>query len=1252
MLGHEADPDLYSPVGLKEAALDSLSFRASVQHFGEQVDLVEKWLEAYVKSILKLSQWLSSLEGLVSSFISASIPPTQLSETIIDHDYTLLAARRYGEGAKAYWSNIISGTKRMDVTMIEPVRGFLQNDLRAFKETRRLLEHFQRQVDNLQARYASQTRAKEASALREDAFQLHEARKAYLKASMDFSVSAPQLRMALDKVLVTALSDQWQVMRNARENTNPALIKWGMDMERVRGWCKEMEGSERAFQRELFTARKKIEESALLASKPSRELDDYSNSTSPSNSRPGKSKTNATQSKGSIDPERQGWLNLKVLTGKPARTSWIRRWFFVKNGIFAWLVQGSRSGGVEESERIGVLLCNVRVASQEDRRFCFEVKTKDISIVLQAETQQELKEWIDTFEAAKEKALEDPKSTDVPPPGTTRVLDPAFAISPPSAPEFAASPADSGMPQFMDDSGNHGSDRASTFPTLSTETINRAGSFDVNSNRRPVVTEKDVDNRDHGSRLMSKLDLHRKAGSAQLSGTSGNPTAGIASLISASHTALPVGPGAMPVIPSQVEPHKSSAARAIGTSKLRNLPYSTLAPNTLASTPIATNLSATAVMISSERRNGVGQLDSSGGMPSGMMANLWGTLDWGYINRLERGEVKPDTDMKPHPGPGAELPHASTFSGNLNSVLEEGQEDLGRRGSTTGHRKTISLDGDSTDLLRTIDNAPEYPTNYPMQLKHQDAQFHLLFPNVHRQERVVLVFRATWNPNDQQELPGRVYLTATNIYFYSLHLGLVLITGIGLRRIAEVTAAPGRDCDFIFLHLKETNNNIDFNRITIKIFLEPLSLLQRRLSFLVQNANSAEPWSLDFIMKALLKLEVDDGDRSPSIDSWDDVSRKHDAKSASQQGARDLKASFQIDQGLFRRNSVDNIEAPRFKLPNKPVDYVPRGMGNAKVEKDFDLSPKALFHVMFGDKSAVWQSLYHERSAQKIKQGPWTHVEGSPLGRTFEYDIQYIGLLGQVRQAKVTDHQTIDVLNDHLCYAVTDRKTPWHLPYHDDYTLVTKIVITHVAKSKCKLSIYTQVNWKRVPVVARELVERKAMSDLELDALDLVDVLADQVRKLGPLSRTKKAIQIFGYVGQQKEVSQFAGSNDPAGTLQIRRTIGQRTLTHLVLESLASLSQDVVTALLQWTLGLVKWIGKTANAHTVILLLLLTSTVGNVLFSSRETSQWWKERHARKYMQRLGVGPDLVMSKAIYIENLNSATSLNQTELDTLSGPW
>jgi hypothetical protein len=111
-------------------------------------------------------------------------------------------------------------------------------------------------------------------------------------------------------------------------------------------------------------------------------------------------------------------------------------------------------------------------------------------------------------------------------------------------------------------------------------------------------------------------------------------------------------------------------------------------------------------------------------------------------------------------------------------------------------------------------------------------------------------------------------------------------------------------------------------------------------------------------------------------------------------------------------------------LPSAPVIYQPPDMNGAAVERQFDISPKGLYHVMFGDKSVVFQLLYHERRAQRIAQGPWIHLDGGHMQRDFSFQIDYVDMFRRHRQANVADYQVIDIINDHVCYVITDKKTP------------------------------------------------------------------------------------------------------------------------------------------------------------------------------------------------------------------------------------
>lgn len=226
----------------------------------------------------------------------------------------------------------------METIIIEPIKTFMTGELRNFKDARKNLEQSQKIFDSTLARYLGQSKTKEPSALREDAFQVHEARKAYLKASLDFCLFAPQLRLAIDKLLVKISTDQWREIRKSRDMTGGAFVKYNTELERVKGWSREMEAGESVFKKELQVARREIAETAAAVSRPSRELEDYNTSTvaylgsGPS--------VNVHRRSGSRS-EKQGWLFLRTISGKPARTLWVRRWFYVKSGIFGWLVQVS-----------------------------------------------------------------------------------------------------------------------------------------------------------------------------------------------------------------------------------------------------------------------------------------------------------------------------------------------------------------------------------------------------------------------------------------------------------------------------------------------------------------------------------------------------------------------------------------------------------------------------------------------------------------------------------------------------------------------------------------------------------------------------------------------------------------------------------------------------------------------------------------------------------------------------------------------
>ncbi|KAI1113213.1 PH domain-containing protein [Nemania sp. NC0429] len=1209
------------PVTLNEAGLDSPSFRASAVFFADQVDAIERWLDGYVRTTSKLTHDILALEESINNHLSRLTPPPGIVS--VDHDYTALALKRVSDGSREWWSQVLNTARKIDVLSVDPVRSFLASDLRNFKETKRTLEQSQKIFDSTLARYVGQSKTKEPSSLREDAFSVYETRKAYLKASMDFCFFAPQLRFNLDRLLVQISTDVWRDMKKSRDAAG-SFGKYGQEMDRVRGWSKEMELTEPVFKRELQLARRDIAENTMASCKPSREIDDYSASTVPFLGSRGSMHV-FTQGKSAAIIEKQGWLFLRAIYGKPSRTNWIRRWYYCRDGIFGWLVNGPQ--GVLQGDEIGVLLCNAKPAIQEERRFCFEVKTKNQTLLLQAETQAQLMEWLEVFEVAKKRAFEASvgRDTSLLPGG----VDPAFSITPPSLPEFSAKSFDTQVDEAA------GVERVGTLPIPAPDGgLVARPSVDINAlppkrSATSLAREEGETGREHAARIMQKLDLHRKAtftsSADNMAIASPGPAGGIASLISASHGLLPGYPGPSVNQVASIKPQQGPLA--LGPEARPG----SLAPPTLAKPPAATVLSRTAVAYSGDRALTANPTQL---MPTAIMANYWGSNAWGqeHSARANRTDLSSDDPFGPN-------------SASIKMTTLEDNENTRSSSTSSLHKKAVSMDAKMSAPKLVVPSKDKpiqetFPTNYPIELKTNSAQFRLLFPSVPLDEKLVLVFRAAWisTSDADKNVPqmagnGRIYVTSDNMYFYGHHMGLVVAYMINLDTVTEVTAAPGRDCDFIFLHLSQDADDDGYTRITIKTFLEDLDLLHARLNLLIDDLQAEEPMDVPEIIKALIQMEKEEVDqRSPSAGSWEEVSAHTPIDDGTAAGRsvhpRTSDFAYKSRKGSSRK------PFPKLQLPTRPVIYEPEDTPNRVAERTFEISAKACFHVLFGDKSFIFPKLYFERRAQQIAQGPWKLNDAGNMQRNFHFTVIYNNRLGRSREEEISDHQVIEVFSDHVTYVVTHEKTPWHLPHAQGFKLVTKIVITHVAKSKCKLAIFTKVVWSKAPALMKQLIEHQALGDATRDAEELAEVATDQVRRLGHHSRTKRAIQVYGNVGLQSQVVVFS----PNETDSTRRPlINPRTLSSMIFETGRSFAESVASSLMLWTFAALSKLWKVVTAQRLLILLLGFSVLTNITFSSQGSATWWSERRAANFMNRIGVGPNVMMSKAIYLADLDEA---------------
>ncbi|KAA8894795.1 hypothetical protein FN846DRAFT_972690 [Sphaerosporella brunnea] len=482
-------------------------------------------------------------------------------------------------------------------------------------------------------------------------------------------------------------------------------------------------------------------------------------------------------------------------------------------------------------------------------------------------------------------------------------------------------------------------------------------------------------------------------------------------------------------------------------------------------------------------------------------------------------------------------------------------------------------------------------------------------------------------------------MTAQNLHFYSHYLGLVFTHTMPLYTISEVKAAPEKECDYLFLHMKPVSSDDDeaeMGLITIKVFLEPLRLLQRRIDLLVKNSHNKVGSEKDprlnsrELLQRLVAMEkeVEHG-QSSDQGSWEDVGLYMDGHHDGRREAGEIKL-----------NIADHTEEKKpdgkVKLPAAPVEYIPPGMTRKSLEREFSVSPKVLFHVMFGEKSSVFQTLYaNRRSKQPVQQVAWKEIDKGRARRTFAYNATFLDIFGRNRRADIEDHQTIEKQDGSICYVVTDIKIPWHLPHGMDFIMVSKIVITYVDKAKSKLTVYTRLDWFKDPMLSKRMIEKQALEDLDNDALDLGDVVAEAIRKLGRLPQLHTAVTMFGGILNSPITSASATVEKPTlnHVSSTRIPIKHRPLSMLILENALSSAESAASSVIIAFVA----VGKLITAHWVLLLLLSGSVIGNFSLSNRAGRAYWSERRADRFLKAIRVAPDGVMQRAITLTDLSDA---------------
>lgn len=403
-------------VEFKEASVDSPAFRAHVNYFHTRVEMLEDKLQ---KSITlyetKYSDSYENFAHLVESWTSQLLPnPVMLSNGFVNNQsYTPVVVDTFIKRLGSHFNELVKLFRFYEPSTSALLTDVVTNVIEPYKNKRKTFEYFQTKYDNMLNTYQEieiSNALIDPQSIKNDALQLHEVRKNYLMASLDLVENISHFKLDLDDHLAKCMDNMLSNMAAINNSSNDFISihpNVGQYYKDYLKWVESALESRNSLEENIQQAKRQVYEYSSKYFAPSEDMKDYT-----ARSIDNKLVKNIENSVApSISPDKSGWLHMKTTVGKPGREIWVRRWCFVRNGVFGMFLLSPSKIYVEETDKFGVFLLNVRQDLEETRKYCFNVKIingntthkskKDIDIILQAESLKELKSWLNVFENSK-----------------------------------------------------------------------------------------------------------------------------------------------------------------------------------------------------------------------------------------------------------------------------------------------------------------------------------------------------------------------------------------------------------------------------------------------------------------------------------------------------------------------------------------------------------------------------------------------------------------------------------------------------------------------------------------------------------------------------------------------------------------------------------------------------------------------------------------------------------------------------------
>ncbi|KAI1315159.1 SNF1-interacting protein [Mortierella claussenii] len=268
-------------ITLEDALLDNPNFRANIKLFEGQVFFIENWLVALQRSMNQFTEEWQRLNE-VTSVLNKRAEVPLLSQGMLSSQYTIPAMRLTGEAFRTTLALKNKYISEVNDQVLKPLDDFLKNDLKDFKDSKKMFDKALEKYESTLAKYNGQSRQKEPSALREEAFQLYDTRKAYIQAAMACSMLCIKFQESLDQLVLGVFLDLIATQHDYFSGNADHFGSMALQVLQLKTYMKGHKEASATTLQELEQNKERYTADAIEYWKPSRSLKCYSNNTAPS----------------------------------------------------------------------------------------------------------------------------------------------------------------------------------------------------------------------------------------------------------------------------------------------------------------------------------------------------------------------------------------------------------------------------------------------------------------------------------------------------------------------------------------------------------------------------------------------------------------------------------------------------------------------------------------------------------------------------------------------------------------------------------------------------------------------------------------------------------------------------------------------------------------------------------------------------------------------------------------------------------